>query len=163
MWTAFRPCAGLGASSIFCQHTAYSTLPSVSLTSPAGSIHHWAAKPFGRPVDAGKAGSERCTRLVQVTSRSVSMRKEHYLNSAFVPSCLQHPPSLPLLSSQSLQPESTLKTGCWMQTCVLLNIATVVYGLALMVYGASLRTAMRERFGIQGRLQLHSLPCCDRR
>lgn len=37
-----------------------------------------------------------------------------------------------------------------MQTCVLLNMATLVYGIALMLYGASLRTAMRQRFGIEG-------------
>jgi hypothetical protein len=36
------------------------------------------------------------------------------------------------------------------QTCALLNIATLVYGAALLVYGAMLRTSMRERFGIQG-------------
>lgn len=65
-----------------------------------GSIHRWAAKPFGRPMDTGKLGSPRCMRL--------------------------------------------------MQTCALLNIATLVYGAALLVYGAMLRTSMRERFGIQG-------------
>jgi hypothetical protein len=36
------------------------------------------------------------------------------------------------------------------QTCVLLNLATLVYGVALLVYGAMLRTSMRDRFGIQG-------------
>jgi hypothetical protein len=36
------------------------------------------------------------------------------------------------------------------QTCALLNVATLVYGAALLVYGAMLRTSMRERFGIQG-------------
>lgn len=45
------------------------------------------------------------------------------------------------------------------QTCVLLNIATVVYGLALMVYGALLRTQMRQRFGIEGESQRYPVSC----
>lgn len=39
---------------------------------------------------------------------------------------------------------------------MLLNLATVVYGLALLVYGAMLRTSMRERFGIQGAHRHHA-------
>lgn len=35
-------------------------------------------------------------------------------------------------------------------TSVLLNLATIVYTIALVIYGASLRTAMRERYGIEG-------------
>jgi Cys-rich protein (TIGR01571 family) len=71
-----------------------------AFTESNGSMHHWAAKPFGRPMDAVKASGPRCMRL--------------------------------------------------MQTCALLNLATLVYGLALLVYGAMLRTSMRERFGIHG-------------
>ena len=33
---------------------------------------------------------------------------------------------------------------------MLLNIATIVYTAAIILYGARLRTEMRERFGIEG-------------
>jgi Cys-rich protein (TIGR01571 family) len=59
-----------------------------------------AAKPFGRPIDAGKVDSELCHRLVH--------------------------------------------TSMW------LNVATIIYTAYIIVLGARLRTAMRERFGIEG-------------
>ena len=39
---------------------------------------------------------------------------------------------------------------CSAQACVLLNLATLVNALVVLVYGAMLRTSMRERFGIHG-------------
>lgn len=59
-----------------------------------------AAKPFGRPIDAGKVDSELCRRLVH--------------------------------------------------TSTILNLISIVYTAYIIVLGARLRTAMRERFGIEG-------------
>jgi hypothetical protein len=106
-------------------------------------MHHWAAKPFGRPMDAVKASGPRCVRLMQVCS--MPMSRTH---TPFLWVCMR----ARLRGSEDLYEDHGVDTLdiAVAQTCALLNLATLVYGLALLVYGAMLRTSMRERFGIHG-------------